>query len=200
MNYTTLQADVASYLHRSDLTTPIQSFIERARVRIGRDLRSAEQITTTTLSSFTNDIAALPTDFQEMVRVESAGRALRPVSQTEIAYWASLTSAEVYTIANRNICIPGASSADLWYYRQEAALSSGSTEHATMAAHPQVWLLASLAEGHLYVQDTEEYMKTLELYQAEVAAINRAHKRLMTGPAPAVTTQDYFVDFAGPNL
>lgn len=200
MNYTTLQADVASYLHRTDLTTPITSFIERARVRIGRDLRSAEQITTTTLSSFTNSIAALPTDFQAMLRVESSGRALRPVSQAEIAYWSNTARGEVYTIANRNINIPGATSADLWYYRQEATLSSGATEHATMAAHPQVWLLASLAEGHLYVQDTEEYGKVVELFMAEVTAINRAHKRLQVGPAPATTTQDYFMDAPGPNL
>ena len=58
--YTALQADVAAYLHRTDLTTEIQGFIEKARLRVARDLRSLEQETTIVLTSPTNGVLRCP--------------------------------------------------------------------------------------------------------------------------------------------
>lgn len=185
--YTELQADVASYLHRSDLTTPIAEFIEKARLRIGRDLRSLEQETTTTLTSPTNDVFTLPTDFLELRRANGDGVALRAVSQTELDYWTG-SGVGVFGIHGRNLWAPGCTTVDITYFAQEAALSSGSTEHATMAAWPQIWLFASLAEAALYIRDWDLMDRMTALYQQEVQAVNRRAELARQGPAPAMVS------------
>lgn len=204
MNYTALQTAVVDYLHRSDISsgspTKCQDFIERARVRIGRELRSTEQIVTSTLSSFTNSVAALPTDWMEMVTVSSDSRPLRAVMQHELTYWASSAIPAVYAIYNRNISIPGATSADITYYRQEAALSSGSTEHPTMAAHPQLWIYAAVREGAIWTHDLDLAQIMDQAFKDEVAQINSAASMGRYGIAPATIDSGINTYAAGPAL
>jgi hypothetical protein len=191
--YTALQADVASYLHRSDLTTPIQGFIEKTRLRIGRDLRSLEQEAVSTLTSPTADVFALPTDFQEATKVHSAGVPLRPVNFSEITYWTAADSPYVYCIYGRNIWVPGATTISLGYFKVEATLSSGSTEHPTMAAHPQIWLYASLAEAGLYTRDWDLMDRMTMAYREEVRLVNQRAEWARTGPAPSVVTEQLMI-------
>jgi hypothetical protein len=101
----------------------------------------------------------------------------------------------VYAVYNRNIHIPGASSADIWYFRQEAALSSGATEHPTMAAHPQLWVYAAVREGAIFTHDIDLASAMNEAYEAEVAQINATAERARFGPAPATIDSDRYVTF-----
>ena len=184
--YTALQADVASYLHRTDLTTPITLFIEKARVRIGRDLRSLEQEAVSTLTGPTADIFALPTDFMEARKVHSGGVPLRSVNFDEIAYWSAADSPYVYCIYGRNLWVPGATTISLGYFKVEATLTSGATEHPTMSAWPQVWLYASLAEAGLYTRDFELMDRMTQAYSAEVQAVNARAELARQGVAPSM--------------
>ncbi len=200
MNYTNLQAAVVDYLHRSDISTgsptKCQDFIERARVRIGRELRSLEQEVSGTVSSFTASVGALPTDFLEMIKVEVNGVGLRAVNHHEMQYWADNASPEVYAIYNRNLFCPGATSATILYYRQEAALSSGATEHATMSAHPQLWIYAAVREGAIWTHDLELAQVMDQAFKDEVAQINSAARMGRYGIAPA-TIDSGMNTFAG---
>jgi len=188
--YTALQADVASYLHRTDLSsgspTPIQSFIEKARLRVARDLRSLEQESTSTLTGPTADVFALPTDFMEARKVHSAGVPLRSVNFDEITYWTAASSPYVYCIFGRNLWSPGATTISLGYFKIEAALTSGATEHPTMAAQPQIWLYASLAEAGLYIRDFELMDRMTQAYSAEVQAVNARAELARQGVAPSM--------------
>jgi len=188
--YTALQADVASYLHRTDLSsgspTPIQSFIEKARLRVARDLRSLEQESTSTLTGPTADVFALPTDFMEARKVHSAGVPLRSVNFDEITYWTAASSPYVYCIFGRNLWSPGATTISLGYFKIEAALTSGATEHPTMAAQPQIWLYASLAEAGLYIRDFELMDRMTQAYSAEVQAVNARAELARQGTAPSM--------------
>lgn len=190
--YTELQADVAAYLHRSDLTTPITEFIEKARLRVARDLRTLEMETTGTLTSPTNDVFALPAAFMELRRATSAGYPLRPASQFEMEYWTGGGPA-VYAIHGRNMWVPGATSVEITYFALEAALSSGATEHATMAAFPQIWLYASLAEAALYIRDWELMDRMTAMYSAEVQAANSRAELARQGTAPSVISDQLWV-------
>lgn len=198
MNYTTLQADVAEYLNRTDLTTPIVKFIEKARVRIGRDLRSLEQEVTATLVTPGSGRFTLPADFIEMRRAASSGIPLRSVGQHEMEYWTSLTSPQVYAINGRTFWCPGATTVDITYIRQEATLTTGGTEHPTMAAHPQLWTWASLAEAGLFLRDWELMDRMTALYMQEVLDVNRAAERGRQGTAPAVVNSDAYSTFMDP--
>lgn len=191
--YTELQADIASYLHRTDLTTPIVEFIEKARLRIGRDLRALELETTATLTSPTADVFALPTDFMEARKVHSGGVSLRAVNFDEISYWTAADSPYVYCIYGRNIWVPGATTVDLVYFKVDATLTSGSTEHASMAAWPQIWLFASLAEAALYIRDWDLMDRMTALYQQEVQAANQRAELARQGPAPSMISDQLAV-------
>jgi hypothetical protein len=188
--YTALQADVASYLHRTDLSsgspTPIQSFIEKARLRVARDLRSLEQETTIVLTSPTNGVFTLPTNFMELRRASSGGVPLRAANQGELDYWALSSQPAVYAIHGRNFWCPGATTVDLTYFAIEATLTSGATEHPTMAAQPQIWLYASLAEAGLYIRDFELMDRMTQAYSAEVQAVNARAELARQGVAPSM--------------
>lgn len=195
MNYGILKSDTADYLHRSDLSSQIVKFIEKARVRIGRDLRVLEMEQLATLTGPTDSIFDLPADFQELRRATSAGIPLRSVNPHELDYWTSLTSPQVYSIRGRKMTVPGATTVDLWYFAIEAALASDSTEHPTMAAYPQIWQAAALLEAALFTNDAELLATWSGIYDAEVAAANRKAERARQGTAPAVIASDSYSAF-----
>lgn len=195
MTYAELQAQIADYLHRTDLSAPLLGFIEKARVRIGRDLRSLEQEATTTLTGPTGAAFTLPAAFMELIRAESDGVPLRSVNPHELAFWESTPSAQVYAIRGREMTVPGATEVFIWYYVIEAKLTSGSTEHPTMAAHPQVWLAASMLEAGLYTADQELLQTWSNVYSSEVAAVNARAKRSRAGTAPATINSGAYSTF-----
>jgi hypothetical protein len=198
MNYTALQAAVSEYLDRTDLTET--DLIERARCRIGTELRSLEQVTTANVTSFSNYVAALPTNFQQMIKVSSGGVDLRAVSYHELQYWTSLATPAIYAVYGRNIYCPAATTVNIVYYQQEAALSSGTTEHATMAAFPQLWIYAAVAEG-ARIEKNWELADRMELaYQQLRDTINAQASRAQYGPAPAVIDSDRNVLASAPGL
>lgn len=195
MNYGVLKSDTADYLHRSDLTTQIPKFIEKARQRIMRDLRALELEQAATLTGPTNSVFALPADFQELRRVYSNGVPLRSVNPHELQYWTSLTSPQVYCIRGRNLTVPGATTVDIWYYAAEATLTSDATEHPTMAAHPQLWQAATLYEAALFVTDAELTATWSAVYRDEVERINSRANRARVGTAPASINSDAYGTF-----
>ena len=68
--YTDLQASVASWLHRTDLTTVIVDLIALAESRIARDLRLRKQITAVDLVTVAaTQAVALPADYLEMENI-----------------------------------------------------------------------------------------------------------------------------------
>jgi hypothetical protein len=198
MNYTALQAAVEAYLHRTDLGTT--DLIERARVRIGTELRSTEQLVTTTLVSFTNGVAALPTDYEEMLEVRSGTTPLRAVNYSELGYYLGNSTPAVYAIYNRSIHIPGCTTADLWYWRIEATLTVGTTEHPTMAAFPQLWIYAAVAEGARRSDDWEKAATMEQEFSSMVTSINARARDLRHGVAPAMIDSGRYLTFGDSGL
>lgn len=68
MSYATLQTDIASYLHRSDLTATIPTFIATAESYIFRELVIKELQTSAVLTSV-GEYVTLPTDFSAVNRI-----------------------------------------------------------------------------------------------------------------------------------
>jgi hypothetical protein len=62
---TTLKAEVAGWLHRSDLTNEIPGWIQLAQIRIYRDLR-IKQMETALSSAITAGVVAVPSGYVEM--------------------------------------------------------------------------------------------------------------------------------------
>jgi hypothetical protein len=77
MTYGELKTLIAGYIKRDDLSAEIAGFIDRARVRIGNDLRARDNRAEATIS-VTSGAGILPTNFAEVIAVrDSDNRPLR---------------------------------------------------------------------------------------------------------------------------
>ncbi len=80
-DYATLQAAVADYLNREDLTTQIQTFIQLAEAKFNRELRVRDMLIRSEASS-TEGYIPMPADFLQ----EYSLKLETPTPHTEIVY------------------------------------------------------------------------------------------------------------------
>lgn len=157
--YTDLQAAVASWLARSDLTTPIPDFIALAEAKLNRLLRcrQMEQRSTATATEYME----LPTGFLELRNIQlntSPKTALELVSPDEIDrdYSAATGKPLVYCLLANQIQLGPAPDStytvEIDYYEVIPPLASNSTNWLLTAA-PDIYLYGSLLEASIYLID-----------------------------------------------
>ena len=162
-NYSDLQAAVASWLNRSDLTAQIPDFINLAEVWMMRELRLRLLETEASLTPTTGArTTALPADYREPLNLWFVNGVDR-----EPLRFIPAALLDVYTIAGRPYqwTIDGANVAferptDGAYtftfrYRQKVALSAGSPTNALLTQYPDVYLFATLVEAAPYLKDKD---------------------------------------------
>lgn len=199
MNYTTLKADVAAYLHRTDLTTQIPDFIEHARVRLGLELRALCNQTNGTVTSFSNGRSSLPTNFGAAISVWLDTKRLQYVPPDMIP----LASSGVYSIDGGDLLVPEAGSStsvSLSYWAIPAALVNGTDVSEGMAELPQIWRYAAVREGAIYVQDWELAGQMDSAYRQELQIANRAGRDARFPKGPAMNDQVRDVSAVAPEL
>lgn len=174
--YTDLQASVASWLNRSDLSAVIPDFVSMAEAKHSRDLRLRKQVTSTTLSTVANTRGvSLPTDFLEIENISILGSPERQITyatveQLDSVYPNSGTVAEpsLYTIEGDQILFgptpDGAYSVSLLYYAKFPALASNSTNWL-LTNHPSAYLYASLMYACMYLKDRIGVQEYRALYE-----------------------------------
>jgi hypothetical protein len=155
--YSELQAAVAGWLHRDDLTLLIPDFIRLAEARLSRKLRTRAMLTDFPTVALVSGAASLPSGFRAFKELRydgSPGYTLeaRPLewirSQSDNAgrpLYFAVTSTQV-------ICWPQSGSIRGTYYTEIPALASNSTNWL-LTAHPDLYLFAALTESALYTQD-----------------------------------------------
>lgn len=180
--YTDLQAAVASWCKRTDLTAVIPDFIALAESRIARDLRSRKQIATATLATVANtQTVTLPTDFLEIENITliSSPSVALSVITPEImdvrfpaAYWTG--APKCYALLGSAILLgptpDGVYSISLDYYARIAALSVTPTNWL-LTSYPMAYLAPALAEAFLYMMDEQRAATWEARYQAEINAV-----------------------------
>jgi hypothetical protein len=172
--YDLLQASIASWLHRTDLTTVIPDLIAICESRIARDLRIRRQITAGSLTTTANtQSTALPTDFLEAenLSIISGGvnRNLEYVNieRMDLAYPVGSGNGVpvVYTFEGASVLwgpVPDASyTINLYYYARLSPLSTTLTNWL-LTNYPDVYLFGSLAEAADYTQS-----KNIEKWEAK---------------------------------
>ena len=182
-NYTELQAAIADWLSRSDLTAVIPDFVRLAESRLQRELRVSAMMKTVTGTLSVNPLV-LPTDFME-IQVFTIG-GTTPVSPAYLSpdTFASLpqnTGTSVYlTITNNQLYMNPFSSGSnytLVYFSTLPPLSSNSTNWL-LSSSPDVYLFGSLLEAAPYLLNDER----VDLWQSRLtgalAEINGNDRRL----------------------
>lgn len=202
MTFGTLKSDVAAYLHRTDLTTPIADFCDKARIRIGADLRAQANYQTGTVTSFASGLSALPSNYAAMVAVTASdGTPYTFLPPPEVDY--NHDSEYVYSVLGTDLFIPNAGSTttvNIYYYTVPAALVNNSDVVDAMVEWPSLWVYAATREGAIYCHDWDLAAQMDQLYEKELEKANSQGRDARYGPAPAVVDSGRNLMAWGPNV
>jgi hypothetical protein len=192
--YTDLQASVASWLSRADLTDQIPDFIALAESAIGTDVRLRDQLTVTTLATVASqEYVALPTDWLEFKYIKHAGTALtylppdRIRGQNEAPGYYSSAQMMNYSIEGSRLLLSPAPAAvitlDVSYYAKLPALSATPTNYL-LTKYPQIYLYKALANASRFLMDDQRAMYWDSQYEAEVQKAHGADLRALSSGSP----------------
>lgn len=183
--YATLKSDVASFLHKSNLTDVIPTFVRLAESRIRTDIRVPAMQTMTDLT-ISGQSVSLPANFLDPIRLY-----LNVAYQRDLMFRPPnvfYTSQEnersgnptIYTIEGQSIKFAptptDSPTAKLLYWAAWDVLSSDSDTNWLMTNHYPVYLYATLAEGSSYLEDDQQAQKWGALYSTAVQSVNRRSK------------------------
>lgn len=184
--YTTLLAEVAGYLARSDLTSMIPTFVQFAQTRINREVRAREMETKNASFSITGEYVALPADFLQVKHFylgTSPRRSLEPMDAgTMTDVYTTTNQPKFFSVEGTNFRfapVPAQTyTATLIYYAKPATLVTTSQETNTLfpSVAPDLYLYASLLEAESYIQDDPRLPLWQQAYASGVASLNSAAK------------------------
>lgn len=182
-NYTDLQASVASFLHRTDLTAIIPDLITLAETRINGDLDARLQDTKTTLTTTQGvDNVALPTGVINIRHLSVASQTPMVTMQyqspdtliTRHPYGTTGTPS-AYTVIGTSIYmqpIPDAAyTLNLIYKGRVPSLSAAGTTWL-MTNYPHVYLYGALCESAPYLKDDARIAVWEQKYTEAIKTVN----------------------------
>lgn len=187
-NYSDLQASVAAWLNRTDLTAVIPDFVTLAEERIARDLRARRQLVNASLMTVAGvQFVTVPTDFLE---AENIG-----ISSTNPPTALSVVTPEymdrrfpagyntgipvVYSFLGNTIQFgptPDAVYTVSLDYYQRLSLAVTATNWL-LTNHPGIYLNACLVEGSAYMMDLEKAQAYDARYRSAVDDLQNSDDR-----------------------
>lgn len=158
MNYSELKTAIADYLHRTDLTTQIPQFIERAESALFREI-NIKDLRVSVTGTTTGEYADLPADFSEVVNVTciygsteyDLDYGSKPINYTQ-------TTPTQYTLENNKLRLFGASTGQaykLYYTPKMGALSGANTSNWLLANASDLYLYSSSLEAARFMRDQQ---------------------------------------------
>lgn len=195
-DYTSLKAEVATYLHRDDLTATIPTFISNCEYRIARALRVSQLLTTSTVAvSAAAASAALPTGFLQMANVKiSTGAELQYVPPDRIDKESGAGTPWLYTLMGSTIVVAPTWTAggnlSCTYWKKETALSDSATTNWYTSNCPDALLFGSLMEAAPFLMNDNRIAIWKEFFNNAVDSLNMQfgnldpHKRMLSYMQP----------------
>jgi len=200
-NYSTLQAAIADYLNRADLTSQIQNFIQFAEADMNTRLRCREQIVRAEATS-NAEYVQLPADWLEAINLHIVGgqQPLRYITLDEADivnkeqiyvgphYYSLMNGAiEIVPAPAENIDI------EMIYYAKIPALSDQNTTNWLLTKAPDVYLYGALTHAAPFLMDDQRIPVFAQIYLTRTQAlIDESQKSLHSGsPLIARTRRAY---------
>jgi hypothetical protein len=182
LNYADLQATIANYLARSDLTAQIPSFIQLAEVRLRRDLRIRQMLKSATTTTTGGDqTVALPTDFLQLrdLFVETNPiRAVEYVTPSVFSRNARVTESGLpvyYTIIASEFKfapVPDSNyTLQILYYANPPFLTNTNPSNVFLGTCPDLLLYGSLVEAEVYLMNDPRLAVWANMYKNGLDAL-----------------------------
>ena len=185
--YSDIKTSVASYLNRSDLTSTIPDFIALTENRLDRELRArVNMIRVQTTTAADTAFYDLPSDLIELRNVtyetsNSNSHALSYLSPESGSREYGTTGSgapRAYTNLGKNIEIfptpDGAYTLGLNYFKKLVPLSDSVTTNDILAAFPDLYLFGSCLEGAIYLNDSEQTARFMQIYKGALTEAKAA--------------------------
>ena len=197
--YSDLKTTVANYLGRSDLTSQIPDFITLAEVRLSRELRIRQMLTSDSISVTSGDSTiSIPSNFLAIrdIYLDATPRAtlsyLSPSAFTREARTAETGKPVFYTMNGTEFefaPIPDANyTAKILYYGKPTALSDSNTSNAFLANAPDALLYAALLEAEPYLMNDARVQVWGNLYNNAIANLNASDEESEYAGVPLTMT------------
>jgi hypothetical protein len=181
-NYTDLQASVANYLGRSDLSAVIPDFIRFAETRLSRELRTRLMLKSATASMVSGDARiALPTDFLEIRDLYTQGSPRMPVTYMSPSAFTRDARADqsglpvFYTVLAQEFQFAPEPDAayvlEILYYAKPPVLSSTNPSNVFLANYPDALLYGALIEAEPYLINDARSQTWAALYDRAIKNI-----------------------------
>ena len=171
--YADLQASIASWLNKEDLTNVIPDFIKLAEARFNRELRTLQMVKRATANT-EDEFVAVPADWLEAKDLSIADLPLAYVTPEKLGEWKYVNvtgKTRYYTIVGGSFELFPAPTDDVTvemaYYAKIPALTVSNTSNWLLAKAPDLYLYASLQQAAPYIMDDER----LPLWAANATAI-----------------------------
>ena len=182
MNYADLKAGIASYLHRSDLTNLIPTFIGLAEASIFRELHIKELQVSTTVTT-TDGYAPLPADFGSVSRLvlTKDGRTYT-LDYSTVQDEPTTVSGypNYYALENNKLHIFGTGTGDtftLFYIPKIDPLSDTVTTNWLLDNAYDLYLYAGALEGAKHIRDDAEISKLSAVISPLLDSVKRYAER-----------------------
>lgn len=176
-SYTTLQEAVASWLHRSDLTTEIKDFITLAEADMQVRAKLSQWDTSASVT-ITAGVGPLPSDFahaKSAVYGSQTGTLQFLSGERFENYIAAYPSGEplVFRINGSNIEIAPAATGTLAleYTARFTPLSDSATSNSLLTLFPDAYLNGTLMHACSWAHDTENMAKYTGMFEASIRRI-----------------------------
>lgn len=174
--YSDLNASIANWLNRTDLTAIIPDFVAMAESDISRDLRLRKQIVTSTLTTVGGTRGVLlPTDWLEFENVSVLTSPERQLTYAPVEHLDSVYpnnggsgTPSLYTIEGDSILFgptpDGVYTVSILYYARFATLATASVNWL-LTNHPQVYLYGALKQACMFLKDSTRAAEYHGLYK-----------------------------------
>lgn len=192
VDYATLQASVANWLARADLTTVIPDFIQLAESRINRDLR-VRRMQSAVSGTASSGLIPLPADFIGVLSLRvswsNGNYELFPQTSTNAPVYSVDSGLPLgYTVVGSNIQLENGQlnlPYTLVYWAKIPALSGINQQTWLLTAEPGIYLYSALVEASPYTRDDERTILWATQYKAIVDRLTTRDADERYGNAPA---------------
>jgi hypothetical protein len=195
--YSGLQASIADFLNRSDLTSVIPDFITMAESQINRRLMKdgpVRDMMGRSDATIDDEYIAVPSDFlgAKAIYLDPNYLPLDFVSPEEIVQRKTLYPNEsgdpqVFSVVGGQFQFwpwggTGSFSGELTYWKTIPALTSTNTTNWLLTAHPDIYLYTSLVQSAPYLRDDARLQVWATLAETALSDLTEADKKARSAP------------------
>lgn len=163
-----LRTAVIEHVRNPGITDVFPRLVKMAETTFNRRLRCREQVTTASVV-ITGGVAALPTDFQEVIGAYTASGI--EYIQQPLQVQQEVQSRGYFGISGTNIIARNDETLTLQYYAKIPTIADDLTDtNWLLEKHPGLYLYAVGAEAAKYLRDVETAQATMQLVEMEFTA------------------------------